>query len=376
MYDFIIFEHSGLRNHFVDLCKIGRILMDCNYRVAIANVTAEAEYCRNCGIDILTLKAFRDNYECKDSYMKAVFEELIPRAKYFYAGSILSDTDLSWLRYAPSSHKIFLWALRSFFFTNHRRLFMSRTYFQSAIRSYRNLRTIRRLQNVCFFVSEPIIRDEIVSLGIEPYRIVHRPERTCNNFSIESKDSTKVLNLLSMGTLRPEKRVDLCIKAINQLADENIQYTIAGKAYTTHGYDQKIDRMSSQSRYTTRVSRRLDDDEYNKLIKGCDYFVLCDEKQPSCVTNGTMAEALLAGKPIIAPNYDPYKFYIEKYHVGLLYKMHNIASLRAAIMKAKVTEYSEFADGLRRYQMDLMYDVVLRQFAQDISETLNFNSYV
>ena len=45
MYDFIIFEHTGLRNHMVDLCNIGQLLIDSGLKVAIANVTNERELC-------------------------------------------------------------------------------------------------------------------------------------------------------------------------------------------------------------------------------------------------------------------------------------------------------------------------------------------
>lgn len=49
MYDFIIFEHTGLRNHMVDLCNIGQLLIDSGLKVAIANVTNERELCSDCG---------------------------------------------------------------------------------------------------------------------------------------------------------------------------------------------------------------------------------------------------------------------------------------------------------------------------------------
>ena len=50
MYDFIIFEHSGLKNHFIDLQTIGLMLRDAGYSVAIANVTQEKGLCHKSNI--------------------------------------------------------------------------------------------------------------------------------------------------------------------------------------------------------------------------------------------------------------------------------------------------------------------------------------
>lgn len=88
MYDFIIFEHTGLRNHMVDLCNIGQLLIDSGLKVAIANVTNERELCSDCGFKILDLSIKRESYKTSRSYMKAVIKELSPKTKNFYVGSI------------------------------------------------------------------------------------------------------------------------------------------------------------------------------------------------------------------------------------------------------------------------------------------------
>lgn len=83
MYDFIIFEHTGLRNHMVDLCNIGQLLIDSGLKVAIANVTNERELCSDCGFKILDLSIKRESYKTSRSYMKAVIKELSPKTKNF-----------------------------------------------------------------------------------------------------------------------------------------------------------------------------------------------------------------------------------------------------------------------------------------------------
>lgn len=370
MYDFIIFEHTGLKNHMIDLCAIGRMLRDSGYSVAIANVTIEGECCKDSTLPIIDLQCRQYEIKSKNSYMRAAFKELIPKAHYFYIGSMLSNTWLSWVREVPSTHIVFIWVLRSFFFTFYKRLKIGRDYPESVLRSLYNLRVAKKLKNLCFFVSEPMIKLELEALGISTHRVLIRPERTCRELTPLCKRAESELNLLTIGTLRPEKRIELCIEAVNKLSDPFIKYLVAGKAYSLHGYDQKIARLSKESKYVTRIEERFDDFQYKKLISDCDFLILCDEKQPSCITNGTMAEALLAGKPIIAPNNNPYKYYIKKYSVGILYDLNNVESLVAAIKKARNCNYSHFDSGIARYQADFMYDKVVSIFSDSLHSIL------
>lgn len=375
MYDFIIFEHSGLLNHFIDLQTIGKMLHDCGYKVAIANVTNEAEQCANSTLPILTVSTGRASFRNKRDYLSAVIKELSPKTKHFYVGSILSDSDLSWLKTIPSHHKVFLWALRSFFLTAHKRFKLSRYYPVTFIRSLRNNAITHKLRNIRFFVSEPIIIDELLALGYQRDQMVLRPERLTHEICAAKLNHSSPLSILSIGALREEKRIDLCIDALDSLGKEaGIHLTIAGKAYKIHGYDKMLEQRSASSACTERIAHRLDDSEYNRLIEQADYLILCDEKQPGCVTNGTMAEALLAGTPIIAPNYNPYKYYVEKYKVGLLYELHNQDSLTSALLKARTTNPEFFKNGLTRFQEDFMYDKVLLNFKDELQKALTDNN--
>lgn len=370
MYDFIIFEHSGLKNHFIDLQTIGLMLRDAGYSVAIANVTQEKGLCNKSNIPKIELSINRSSYQKKDDYLKAVFNELSQMTENFYAGSILSDTNLSWIKYVPKDKKVFLWALRSFFFTEYQRPRISRSYHLSFFNSLYNSWVTKRYKNIRFFVSDTTIRDEFVRLGYEPWRFVIRPERMCTQLTLSTKERKRRLQLLSIGALRPEKRIDLCMKALDKLSPNDIHLTIAGKAYTLHGYEKMLDSMSEGRQYVTRISHRLSNEEYNELINNCDYLILCDEKQPSCVTNGTMAEALLAGKPIIAPNYNPYKYIVEKYGVGLLYEMHNQQSLIDTLKRACTIDLKEYSQGIEQYQRDFLYEKVVKDFSKELKESL------
>ena len=115
-----------------------------------------------------------------------------------------------------------------------------------------------------------------------------------------------------------------------------------------------------------RIDRRLSDEEYNLLISTCDYLLLCDEKQLSSVTNGTMSEALLAGKPIIAPDYDPYQTMVNKYGVGILYDIKDPVSIQNALVKAKNTDPVVFKNDINQFVSTLEYPCVLKNFKSEI----------
>lgn len=371
MYDFIIFEHTRLQNHLVDLLSVGKMLKDSGYSVAIADLDYGTDIIYDCGLPIIKISNFLNPNKCSPNYWKYIVKELSPLAKYFYVGSVLSDTSLSWLKFFPSDKKVFIWGLRSFFFTYYRRFQLSRYFPEKFVRSIKNLHIIRNNKNICLFVSDEVIRDEFKGLGIEPWRLVIRRERFCKNFEPAKTHRCGPVKLLAIGSLRPEKRIDLCIDALESINHHlNIKLTIAGKASSIHDYDKMLIQKASQNSSIQRIDRRLDEDEYNKLLHDCDFLLLCDEKQPSCVTNGTMAEALLAGRPIIAPNYNPYKYIVEKYGVGLLYDLYDKKSIIAILKSAANSEPSDFAEGLKLFQNDNMYTSILLNLKKDLEETL------
>ena len=143
-----------------------------------------------------------------------------------------------------------------------------------------------------------------MKLGFNAERLVHRPERVIEhlpeNLNID-KTSKQCRYILSIGFLRPSKRVDLIINAFNQIDDVKIRFIIAGKASSDYGYGEKINKLASDNKIIERIDKRLEEEEYNSLIKNSTYLLICDERQLSSVTNGTMNEALLSGIPIIAP---------------------------------------------------------------------------
>jgi len=388
IYDFIIFENSYTAiNHYKDLSIIARLLKQSGYTVAIADVFGEADNCMVEDVPHIKIKTSKPLLKPRskkeslvlrpirtlilqykiERYLTKVINELAGQYQNLYAGSYHLHMPYKWLLQVPSDSSVFFWGLRSHRLTQYKRNPLGR----KSLKSYLLYKYVKQNDKVKFFVSDEIIRDEFVGLGIDQSRLVIRPERMLDvvTKSTKTSDSGK-LRLLTIGSLRKDKRIELALQAIKELNDGTIEYIIAGKS--EEGYEDEIKRIMADllPSNVRRLNYRIPEEEYISLIDECDYLLLCDKKQDSSVTNGTMNEALLKGKAIIAPNYNPYKYYIEKYKIGIMFDPSDLHSLEKAILKAQQLGPSHFEDNILKYQETLLFDKVVNEFSNELKRVL------
>ena len=391
-YDFILFENFYQAfNHYKDVCIIARYLTQCGYSVAIADVFGEAENCHMEGVPHIIFEKdcpvtfdknvvrrtdiisnIKNSIKRKqiDKYLVYVMRQLRGKYKNLYAGSYFVHMTTGWLREIPDTASVYFWGLRSSRLIEYKLNPFSKV----ALQSYRLRRYFDHHQNLKFFVSDEIIRDEFIKIGISRQRLVIRPERYIDaiNSSVTNIESAKELKLLSIGSIRENKRIECILDALRPLSDDNITYTIAGKASET--YEKVIASHSIEQCGVTRLNYRIPEEDFNQLFEQCDFLILCDKQQLSSVTNGTMNEALLKGKPIIAPDYNPYKFYIEKFGIGISYDPQSRESLTGAIMDAKQKGVAFFSENIKNYQRTLLFETVTERFGEELSESLAYTN--
>lgn len=387
MYDFILFE-TFYGNHYKDMLMIAELLKDSGYNVAIAGLYHESVVKQDGRFPLLTVKA-----KCRakltssrskisivrvlcniwnrfqvDLYLCKVIKELIPQSNNFYAGTMYLGLPLFWLWRLPNNKKIFFWGLRSYFLTLHKTNLKS----VEGCSSWVLDRFFRKRPNICLFVSETIIKKEFEQLGFSSDRLILRPERTIKEISINKPNrNDNKTQILVIGSLRYQKRIDLILDVFEKIEDEYLELVIGGKAKTDNGFDVWLNERANNVKGVRRVDVRYTDEEFGQQINECDYLLLCDMKQASCVSNGTMNDALLRGKPIIAPDYNPYKYYVEKYNVGILYDLGKPESIENALLKARDTKASTFEDGIISYQKDLLYSKVQKRFCEDLAGSID-----
>ncbi len=384
MYDFILFENYYLAiNHYKDLCIIAKLLKESGYSVAIANVFEEGKYCSVEGIPHISFKKKSPIYRIHPGrtlyqklinlfipiriayYLRFVLKQLNGKYKNLYVGSYYTGMSTLWIREIPKTSHAFFWGLRSSRLIEYKYGLLSK----NSISSYILYRYFKNHRNLCFFVSDEIIYKEFIEIGIERERIIIRPERMIKELPyINSKKPINYLNILSIGSIRPTKQIEKVLDSLKLINDKNIFYTIAGK--TDDKYELVIQKHTQGLINVKRLNYRIPENEYSKLIQCCDFLILCDQKQLSSVTNGTMNEALLMNKPIIAPNFNPYKYYIEKYSIGILYNEDSLDDLANAIKIAKKIGPRIFYRNIKEYQKSLLYDNVKVFFSENIKNIL------
>lgn len=364
MYDFILFENvHKLENHYIDLGNLARLLSDAGYKVAFAHVFKERQQVKESGIDFVELRFKCPNFLIRKRNHNSVTAHILRffcsiyliytvyalrnKSRNFYVGSLTLGTPILWLLTLPKKKNYFIWGLRCHYLETWKRNRFSLYGFYS----WSLYRIITKRKQIKLILSHQIIKEEFITrLKIDEKRIIVRPERFLHDDIKQGEMKPhEGINLLTIGTLRRSKHVEYVLDALRKLNSKDIKYVIAGRCKNDPAYEAMISEKSEGVPGVVRINRFIEDDEYEVLMNECDYLVLCDQPEPSCSTNGTMAEALLHGKPIIAPNFNPYKYEVEKFGVGRLYQYKNEESLcnvldsiqreKTAILNSNILDY-------------------------------------
>lgn len=380
-YDFLLFENFYRAiNHNKDVDIIAKFLKKLNYTVAILDVCPINNYRFEMGLPVLKTKHQYNPIKGRVRFIPSrvanilddlrwnwhlhkVLKEYKGKYKHLYVGSYYTKMIPFWFFDIPKTSSVFFWGLRSFWLQEYKYGVSLR-----GINSFFLSRMVKHCKNLKFFVSDDNIKSEFIDLGISPNRLVLRYERYIDEMPPVRNVLNNKCSFLSIGSLRREKRIEMIVSAFDGIS-EPYRYYIAGRA--EGDYDKVIQNAINGNPNIVRNGNRLTEEEFNDLMDNSDYLVLCDVRPPSCVTNGTMNEALLKGIPIIAPNYNPYMSVIEKYHVGIMFDPNIEGSLHEALEKAARTSSRSFRNGIEKYQQTLLFDRVLSAFNQDIKLSLS-----
>lgn len=383
-YDIILFENYHLASHHkYDVVLIARLLKYSGYKVAILDIYGEENVDEIEGIPIEHLQSIgtipndKWNKAPKNKihslyatirflwqqylYMRKVVKKVQDRADMFYCGSYHLLMPSAFMKL----HKpCFYWGLRS-----HRMSCFGKHFRRNPLLAFRMLYLKNRFIKNPYqklFVSNEIIKNEFIQLGINENRLVIREERcieetsNCNKEKLDSK-----CTFLTIGMLRPDKQIDKTISAYQKAQIENSRLLLVGRSSSPQ-YEDIISKSSANNNKIDRVNKFLEYDDFNSYIACAHYVVFADRKQASSVTNGTMLEALINHRPIIAPNYDPYAYYIKKYNIGILYEPDDKESFKEAFIKAEKVGCESFFPSINAF----LHTISFEKVSKDLSEAL------
>lgn len=186
-----------------------------------------------------------------------------------------------------------------------------------------------------------------------------------NETSLQALDKT--LSFLVIGQLRKSKHVPFTIEAFRLANMDGAMLKLIGRAHDE--YEKEIQSAISNDKRIIRKNAFLEYGDFNKHFSKSHFVVFADEQGPSCITNGTMTEALINHRPIICPNYNPYKYYIEKYNIGLMYEAGNVDSYAATMRKARDLGVEYFQYSIDQFLKTLSFDVVAKKLVEDLKRS-------
>lgn len=383
-YDFILFEnYHRATHHKIDVILIAKMLKYEGKNVAILNIYGEDNDSFVEDIPIINLPFVPtlpdDKWQLNPKnkifslfcslrfllkqhfYMKKVIQVLEPMADQFYCGSYHLGMSTQFFKIRKPCY---YWGLRSermAHFWNH--------FIKNPINGIRMLqlkKAFKKNHLQRLFVSNIIIMKEFEQLGIPFDRIVIREERCIEKIpAVNLNARFQNLTFLVIGLLREEKHVDQTIAAFKLANISDCYLKLVGRE--RRDYDSVIVSAINGDTRIERVSKYLSYEEFNEWFVKSHFVLFADEKGPSCITNGTMMEALINYRPIICPNYDPYAFYINKYGIGLLYEAGKIESYASVLQKAATLGTEYFIPNIAKFLKTILFDRVSKQLISDIN---------
>lgn len=383
VYDMVLFEnfHSAYRHKF-DVYLIARLLKSKGLNVAIVNIYNEDKQEDYPNIPLIQLPGLRkipnDNlWLMNSSLIKRVFGAILfliqqhfyykrivgyiePLAESFYCGSYHLMMPACFF---SSKKKCYYWGLRS-----HRMAELGKAFKDSPILAVRLWYLKKRFlsnntQNL--FVSNEIIKYEFLKLGVPEKRLIIRDER-CIESPISSIQENRDIttSFLVIGGLRRQKNILFTVEAFIKASIPNSLLYLIGENKDEE-YENEISKAISDSQNIVRVNKRLGYPDFNNYFSKAHFTLFADEQGKSTITNGTMMESLMCFTPIIAPDYNPYSFYVDKHKIGILYHHGDIDSYASALVEAHKVGRLHYENKIKDFLESITFDKVAdRLFVQ------------
>lgn len=386
-YDFILIEPLYWnRSHYTfDIENLVKIFMSAGLKVAVVNFLRDDTYHQNKRYDVINIypeKTFPDRisvYSEKNRPVRFLRKIILDMYRYRFFSDIynrikdLSD-NIYFGSYTPEAISIFMLPLKNknIYFWGLRSGYFTQPYYDIKNNIYTVLvnliirRGMHRQKNIKFFISNIHIYNEFIKGGIEKDRLILRPERTIKeltnfNFDLLNKDFT----LSTIGFIREDKNLKF---SIDVLKDLDVRFIIAGSADSEHA--KTIDAYLENNTFKNiiRINGFLKEPEYSDLFNDTHFVLIADKPQLSTASNGTILETVLRGRPLIMPNRQPYKYYVEEFGIGLLFEQDNKQSLIKTIEKARKLGTRHFESAIKELQKNYLLNNVVEKVMSQMKQ--------
>jgi glycosyltransferase involved in cell wall biosynthesis len=189
----------------------------------------------------------------------------------------------------------------------------------------------------------------------------HRYQR-----SISSSEFT----FLTIGTISNFKNHLFAIDAFEKYKLP-FKYLIAGAPIDEVGESVKRRLLNTKNKMMTGIFKNLDDEEYDTLTERTEFMLLPYDFKRGAISSQVMHDAFAKSIPIVAPDVEPFKYYIKRYGVGLIYKEGDPESFVETLYKAAKMHRSDFEKRFELLHDDLSFTKVKRDFLEKVVTCLS-----
>jgi len=180
--------------------------------------------------------------------------------------------------------------------------------------------------------SNKTLLEKTFSIPSDKVTVIHHgTEVTFPPISIENiKKDLGLLNnkltLLFFGKIRPQKGLDVLLKAMEEV---NCNLIVAGKVKYGDSF-KEYDKLISEKRINcVKELGHIPEKRVNELFQACDVVVLPYKYFHSM--SGVFIQALQYQKPIIATDVSGFREFCDKYDIGLICEPNDVESLKGVL---------------------------------------------
>ena len=187
-----------------------------------------------------------------------------------------------------------------------------------------------------------------------PYMLFSSEKQKEDERNLAIPNNKKFL-ISTVGIIYKGKNIEFVLNSLKKNRTVNFKYRIAGLPKEKYGQYIKRMAMEFSNEIVECRFEYLSDEDYAEEIKKSNFIVIPYVKARSDQASGVFFDALRYNRPVITPDIDPFKNYIDKYKVGLTYKEGDYESFINAVNLSMKLGTEHFLDNILKFKEDFSY---------------------
>jgi len=207
------------------------------------------------------------------------------------------------------------------------------------------------------FLLDEYLKDDILRIGFKKINWI--PDRCFEEVNLENKNLKEDIdfNILTPGGLYQGRNVDFdFVFEAYKKYNLNFEYKIVGMPKDDYGKKmvEKI-RLLENKLPIHGIFEYLSDQDYKEIISKASFVLLPYSPERYDQVPAVMFDAFENDTPIIAPNVQPFNYYLSKYKLGFLYNHNELLSFIKVLEKASKVSKKSFSDNFLLFKKDFCY---------------------